>query len=46
MNELIAPGLAMGTLALAMAVLYAAWHESSAKIRAMPVCWQPLAPSA
>lgn len=31
MNELIAPDAAIGALALAMAVLYAAWHEYAAK---------------
>jgi hypothetical protein len=27
MNDLIAPDLAIGALALALAILYAAWHE-------------------
>ena len=31
MNDLIAPDVAMGGLALAAAVLYAAWHEYAAK---------------
>jgi hypothetical protein len=31
MNELIAPDLAIGALALALAILYAAWHETRAK---------------
>jgi hypothetical protein len=33
MNELIAPDTAIGGLALAVAVLYAAWHEFAAKNR-------------
>jgi hypothetical protein len=33
MNELIAPDMAIGALALAAAVLYAAWHEYAAKNR-------------
>jgi hypothetical protein len=31
MSDLIAPDLAVGALALAAAVLYAAWHEYDAK---------------
>jgi hypothetical protein len=31
MNELIAPDMAIGALALTAAVLYAAWHEYAAK---------------
>jgi hypothetical protein len=31
MNELVAPDWAIGALALAAAVLYAAWHEYAAK---------------
>ena len=31
MNELVAPDMAIGALALAAAVLYAAWHENVAK---------------
>ena len=31
MNELVAPDIAIGALALAAAVLYAAWHEYAAK---------------
>ena len=31
MNELVAPDIAIGGLALAAAVLYAAWHEYAAK---------------
>jgi hypothetical protein len=31
MNELVAPDMAIGALALAIAVLYAAWHEYAAK---------------
>lgn len=31
MNDLIAPSAAYGALALAAALLYAAWHEYSAK---------------
>jgi hypothetical protein len=31
MNELAAPDLMIGAMALASAVLYAAWHEYSAK---------------
>lgn len=31
MNELVAPDMAIGALALAAAVLYAAWHEYAAK---------------
>ena len=31
MNELVAPDMAIGGLALAAAVLYAAWHEYAAK---------------
>ena len=33
MNEFIAPDMAIGALALAVAVLYAAWHEYAAKNR-------------
>jgi hypothetical protein len=31
MNELLAPDMAMGALALASAILYAAWHEYATK---------------
>lgn len=31
MNDLVAPDIAIGALALAAAVLYAAWHEYAAK---------------
>jgi hypothetical protein len=31
MNEPMAPNMALGALALAAAVLYAAWHEYAAK---------------
>ena len=31
MTELVAPELAIGALALAVAVLYAAWHEYAGK---------------
>jgi len=31
MNDLMAPEIAIGGLALAVAVLYAAWHEYAAK---------------
>ena len=31
MNDLIVPDMAIGALALAAAVLYAAWHEYAAK---------------
>lgn len=31
MNDLIAPDMAIGGLALAVAVLYAAWHEYSVR---------------
>lgn len=31
MNDPVAPDMAIGALALALAVLYAAWHESRAK---------------
>ena len=31
MNELSIPDIAIGTLALAAAILYAAWHEYAAK---------------
>jgi hypothetical protein len=33
MSELVAPDMAIGALALAAAVLYAAWHEFAAKNR-------------
>ena len=31
MNEIVAPDMAIAALALAAAVLYAAWHEYAAK---------------
>jgi hypothetical protein len=31
MNDFIAPDMAIGALALAITILYAAWHESRAK---------------
>ena len=31
MNELVAPNVAIGALALAAAMLYAAWHEYAGK---------------
>ena len=31
MSDLLAPDMAMGALALASAILYAAWHEYAAK---------------
>jgi len=31
MNELVAPEIALGALAMAAVVLYAAWHEYAAK---------------
>jgi hypothetical protein len=33
MNDLIAPDMAIGALALALAILYAAWHEYKARNR-------------
>lgn len=31
MNDLIVPDMAIGALALALTILYAAWHESRVK---------------
>ena len=33
MNELIAPDIAFGSLTVALAILYAAWHEYTEKNR-------------
>jgi hypothetical protein len=46
MNDFIATDAAIGALALAIAILYAARHETRAKIRAMPICCLPWAQAA